>query len=185
MIIHTSTFDIESLKNDLEALRNRAPAIIARGLNRAATAGKTAMTRLIVKDTGLQSKYVSREIQLDKANRTQLKAALQIKGSRLPLIAFKARGPEPSRGRGRGVSYRLPSGRGRVSNAFIATMRSGHRGVFKRQTKKRLPIQELRGPSLPHVFEKYLPDFDRVASEALIKNLQHDIDFANRPVEAE
>ena len=163
------------LVKDLEAMAARAPAIMSRALNRAGTAGRTAMTRTIVKDTGLQSKYVSREIVLEKANRTRPVVRITVAGRRIPLIAFRARGPEPSRGRGRGVSYHLPGGRGRVPDAFITTVGAGHRGVFKRRREKRLPIVELKGPSIPHVFEKQMPVFQAAAQESLVKNVASEI----------
>ncbi len=194
-------FDLGALARELSQMGHQAPLIMARSLTRAATAGKTAMAAAVRKDTGLMAKYVDREIVLDRANRTDLRAALTIKGSRIPLIAFRARGPEPSRGKGRGVSYHLAGGAGRVSNAFIATMGSGHRGVFKRPGSLgrksqgprgyvdprsgsaragsgRLPIVELRGPSLPFVFEKNVETFRVVAEESLVKNLRHEIDFS-------
>lgn len=180
--------DLQELKKDLEGMAARAPAIMARALNRAGVSGQTAMTKAVSADTGIAQKNVKREIQLDKATRTTPRVALTIKGRRIPLIAFQARGPEPSRGRGKGVSYRLPTGRGRVGDAFIATMGSGHRGVFKRKpgasrrgrkaTRPLLPIMELRGPSLPHVFEKFIPKFREAAQESFVKNLRSDISFA-------
>ncbi len=186
--------DIQELRKDLEAMARQAPLIMSRALNRAGVSGRTAATKAVTADTGLASRYVSREFVLDKATRTKPVVAVTVKGARIPLIAFQARGPEPSRGRGKGVSYRLPSGRGRIPNAFIATMRSGHRGVFRRKpglerskrhgrppTKPQLPIMELRGPSLPHVFEKKLDVFRTAAQESLIRNLRYEIDFANRP----
>jgi hypothetical protein len=173
--------DIRALQKDLESMADQAPAILARALNRAGVSGQTAMVRAITADTGLAAKDVKREIALDKATRSFPLVRLTIKGRRLPLVAFQARGPEPSRGRGKGVSYRLPTGRGRVPDAFIATMKSGHRGVFKRKAKKRLAIIELQGPSLPHVFEKKLAAFQEAAQASLIKNLEHDISFARQP----
>jgi len=174
----TFTLDIRALQNDLLEMGQQAPLIMARALNRAAVSGQTAMVKAVSADTGIAAKNVKREIRIDKANRTSPMVALTIAGRRIPLIAFSARGPEPSRGRGRGVSYRLPGGRGRVPNAFIATMGSGHRGVFKRRGRKRLAIVELRGPSLPHVFEKFLPRFREAAQVSLVKNLAAEISFA-------
>ena len=175
-------FDLGDLKKSLEGMGRSAPMILARSLNRAASEGQTAMVKAISADTGILQKDVRREIKVDKANKTRPMATVVIAGRRIPLIAFGARGPEPSRGRGRGVSYRLPTGRGRVPQAFIATVGTGgHRGVFKRRKTKRLPIVELRGPSLPHVFEKFFPTFRTVAEQSLLKNIAHEIDFANRP----
>lgn len=177
--------DIKALQRDLEELGRQAAQVMARSLNRAGVSGQTAMTRAVAADTGIAQKNIKREIKLDKATRTVPRVALTIAGRRIPLIAFQARGPEPSRGRGKGVTYRLPTGRGRVGDAFIATMRTGHRGVFKRKpgatrrgkepTRPQLPIMELRGPSLPHVFEGKLSAFHAAAQESLVRNLQSEI----------
>lgn len=182
-------FRLDDLIGELRQLGQDGPLMMARALNRAGTAGKTAMKRLISKDTGIQGKYIEREIVLDRANRYHPRAVVTVRGSRMPLIAFSARGPEPSKGGGRGVSYRMPGGRGRVPDAFIATVgRGAHRGVFKRVASPRrrsvgawspnLPIVELRGPSVPHVFEKNMGTFEAAAQEALVKTLRHEIDFA-------
>ena len=50
----------------------------------------------------------------------------------------------------RGVRYRIVKGGKRefIEHGFIARMKSGHRGVFKRKRGTRLPIQEKRGPSV-------------------------------------
>jgi hypothetical protein len=113
---------------------------------------------------------------------------------RIPLIKFGARGPEPSRGKGRGVSYKLGGqGKQRVPNAFIATMPSGHRGVFVRamgahgplqgslarlaKSGGRLPIRELAGPSLGHVFARYRPEAQGIAAEFFDRNFARELKF--------
>lgn len=60
------------------------------------------------------------------------------------------------RNSGLGVQYQIRRAGGRkyVRSAFIAKMKSGHVGVFKRMHSKRLPIQELFGPSIPNVAER-------------------------------
>jgi hypothetical protein len=186
--IERFAFDLGTLKKDLETLGSQAPLVLSRALNRAGISGRAAMTKAISQDTGLQSRFVARDIKLDKASRSHPVVVVTVEGRRLPLIAFGARGPEPSRGRGRGVSYRLPSGRSRVPDAFIATVGiGGHKGVFKRigasrhksvgAWSKNLPIVELRGPSIPHVFEKKFPIFRAAAEESLLKNLASEISF--------
>lgn len=183
------TLDIEALRKDLLELGAQAPVVMARALNRAALSGQTAMVKVITENLGLASKYVKREIKLDKASRSLPVVALTIRGRRIPLIAFGARGPEPSKGRGRGVSYGMKGGRSRISDAFITTLGAGgHRGVFKRigssrsrsagAWSKNLPIVELRGPSIPHVFERYLEKFRAAAQDSLVKNLASEISFA-------
>jgi hypothetical protein len=146
-----------------------------RALNRAIDSGKTAMSRDIAQDTGLKVGEVKAALPVRKATRDRLEAAFAATLKRIPLIHFRARGPEPSRGRGRGVSYGLPGGRSRVANAFIAQMASGHRGVFKRKGSKRLPVVELYGPSLGHVFAKYRPAGMARTREAFSAAFDHEL----------
>ncbi|KKM71004.1 hypothetical protein LCGC14_1434970 [marine sediment metagenome] len=166
------------LKLGIASLRRKFPRAIKRAVKRAGTAGRAVMTKEIAADTGLPSKRIKQEIRINQLGDTGVQ--LEVRGRRIPLIDFKAKGPEPSRGRGRGVSYRLPGGRGRAPHAFIATMPSGHRGVFRRRGSARSPIIQLHGPSLVRVFEKFLPLGAKRAEEALVKNLRSEISFALR-----
>jgi hypothetical protein len=60
----------------------------------------------------------------------------------------------------------------------------GHRGVFARKGSKRLPIVELKGPSLPHVFVKHGAVGIERAQEQFVKELQHEVDFALHQIAA-
>jgi hypothetical protein len=179
--------DLRSLEKDLREMGSQMPVMMARALNRGGTAGKTAMARAVAKDTGIAVGAVSKEIRVDKANRLLPRVALEIQGRRIPLIAFQARGPEPSRGKGRGVSWVNQGQRKREPHAFITTAGS-HRGVFIRarftrrgfrlgKFTKREAIEQLFGPSLPKVFEKFLSLFHQVAGDAVIKTLGQEISW--------
>lgn len=160
----------------IQVLRKKFPHAIKRALTRAATSGRAEAAKLMANDTGLPSTRIKREI---KTVVSDTSAQLEVSGRRLPLIDFRARGPEPSRGRGRGVSYRLTGGRGRAERAFIATMKSGHRGVFQRTPGSgRNPIYELHGPSLVRVFEKVMPAVQTRAYDSMVKNLRSEVAFA-------
>jgi hypothetical protein len=178
---------------------------IVRALNRSIISGRTAMVRLIGGDTGLRSKDVRDAIPVHEATMERPDAYIAASMKRMPLGDFRARGPHgatstnpvPSRGLGRGVSYRIGRSSGRVENAFFAKMRSGHVGVFKRvgslkagqhgpsasARKSRgawspnLPITELHGPSLGHVFRKHRPAGIARVREVFEANLDHELKF--------
>lgn len=181
-------FKAGSVERTVARLRAVAPQRIARALSRGAGSARTFMAREVSRDMGLKVSVVRDEIRLEEPNPEALTARLIVKGKRIPLIDFNARGPEPSRGRGRGVTARIGGSSKRYPHAFIATMRSGHRGVFTRVTgarrrgpapaRSQLPIVELRGPSLPHVFSKYLSLGVARGQEQIIKNLEHELKFA-------
>jgi hypothetical protein len=181
--------DLRDFEAGLKQLGKRSRISVMRAINRTAASERTQAKREIAKDTGIKAGDVDKALAVSKATPEVAFATVTASGRRLPLIAFNARGAEPSRGRGRGVSYRLLGGRGRVPSAFIATMRSGHRGVFARFGASRdrsegawspnLPIRELFGPSLPLVFiKRFLPEAPARSVATLAKNLKHEIEFA-------
>lgn len=157
----------------------RATRAMVRAMNRALTSGRALMVQRIAADTGLKSGTIRDAFAMRNATNERLEARLAVGLKRIPLIDFNARGPEPSRGRGRGVSYRLKGGSGRIEHAFIATMKSGHRGVFARSREARLPIRELFGPSLGHVFAKYRPEGIAKVKEAFATNFARELAFEN------
>lgn len=144
MRLDTSRVRIQHLRTQ------RAPAAVVKALNAGIRAGKAAMIPAIAQD--LQLRPDESWVHVQDATALRQTAALFASAKRIPLIKFGATGPEPSRGKGSGVTARTR--RGRYPRAFIATMRSGHRGVFERKTTRRLPIREKFGPSIAHVFTK-------------------------------
>lgn len=178
---------VERLIGDYGA---RFPNACARALNRAATSTRAVMARGIAADVGLKVGATKDEIKIEKATGATLVARLSVSGIRLRLIDLaKVSGPEPSKGRGAGVRARFPGGAGRYPHAFLATVGTGrHRGVFERKPSlkgksagawgKNLPIRELRGPSLPKVFEKVTPEGLAAGEASLITNLRSELRFA-------
>jgi hypothetical protein len=169
---------VDPIDLDLREYPKGVTRVMVRALNRGIASANTFMGRAIAGDTGLKVGDIKKALTLRKATWSVPEARLATSLKRIPLIDFGAKGPEPSRGRGRGVSYRLQGARGRHSSAFIATMGSGHRGVFARRLRARLPIKELFGPSLGHVFAKFRPEGLRLALDTFHKNFDHEIDFA-------
>jgi len=183
----TVRFNTDEVVNDLSLMGARGHIALRRALRKTAASVGVLMGREVARDTGLRVGTVRDEVKVRMSDHEAV-ATISISGARIPLIDFHARGPEPSKGKGRGVTARIQGQQRRYSNAFIATTRSGHRGVFKRQGlsarksagawSKNLPIVQLHGPSLPHVFAKYLPLGVQRAEEQLGKNLEHELSFA-------
>ena len=77
----------------------------------------------------------------------------------------------------KGVRVRL---RGSYRSAFIAQMKSGHRGVMNRVGDSRLPIRELFGPNPAHDItnndEVYLAVLAEVIDEAMVPRVLHEIE---------
>jgi hypothetical protein len=155
----------------------RMGGAVARAINKSAVSVRAVGARAISKDLGLRVGDVREQIVIRRAHSTEPTATLTVRGRRIPLIEFSARGPEPSRGRGKGVTYRLRGQRRRIPSAFIATMRSGHRGVFRRLRTRRLPIVELFGPSLVRSFTRraVVNAMRARYAEVMPANLKHEL----------
>jgi len=172
-------FKTDAVVRAIQQLKGRARPAIARALNRSVNSAKTAVVRAIAADMGLKVGDVREFVTVRLATPDRLNATFHASAERVPLIDFGAKGPEPSRGKGRGVTAKLRGGAGRYPNAFIATMRTGHRGVFQRRPGAgRLAIYELRGPSIWQSFKKNEAVAVERAEEQLAKNLPHELQFA-------
>lgn len=150
-----------------------APKASTRAVNKTLSGLKTATVRGLAAAVGLRNKDITPSIAIKRATFSNQTGHLAVTGRRIPLIAFNARQTRA------GVSYRLPGGRGLVPSGFIATMRSGHTGVFARRGKRRLPIIEQFGPSLPRamVGGGLLAAMTELGNTLLEKHMAHEIDW--------
>jgi len=194
----TMRFRSEDAEAAFLRFEQNAPNAIARALNRSITSARVFMRRTVADDVGLQQNVVDKDFSVMEARPDKLKATLEVKGKRIPLVKLGARGPLPTRGRPPYVTATVGGQRkvyGPVAGTptpFMARMRSGHIGVFRRMPPSlrksvgawslNLPIVELRGPSLVRVFIKHLAEGYAHAEEALAKNLEHEMAFAMRNV---
>lgn len=174
-------FNTAQIDKAIQALGAQAPKAIARAINRSVVTTRAVLARDISGDTGLKVSAVKEQLKVTDAQPDRLIAQIRVSGKPIPLIDFKARQTRT------GVTARLP-GTKRYQGAFIARMKSGHRGVFKRVPngkrrgpkphRSQLPIYELHGPSLPKVFTKFTPSALKAGEESLQKNLAHELSFA-------
>jgi hypothetical protein len=134
---------------------------------------------------GIKVSDAKEAIKVRQATPSTLEIRLAASLQRLPLIDFKARQT------GRGVSANTGGGRKTNPHAFIATMTSGHVGVFARtrytrgapvwglrDNPKRERIDQLHGASIGRVFAKHQAAAIAAMEEAFAKNLPHELRFA-------
>lgn len=140
------TVDERSFKEAAHILR-AVPRAVPRVFRRAIKSAVDKTATDLKNRVGAQIKAKKGEIAkgIDKKKST-FYGAVGVKTFRLGLLAF----PGTKEKKPHGVSYRISkmAGRKRIEHGFIATMPSGHRGVFARGRKTRLPIGEKRGPSI-------------------------------------
>jgi hypothetical protein len=91
----------------------------------------------------IKPSYIARALTLRRPKGSDIASmawVVDVSGEPVPLVAY------PHRQTKKGVSVEVNRGkRTLLKGAFVATMKSGHEGVFRRRGKARLPIEELRG----------------------------------------
>jgi len=123
--------------------------IMYRSINRAGTQTKGKMARLIKDRYNLLLKHIRQCLILIKPSYNRWVAEIRVRDKRIPLGNFAARKTA------RGASYQIERSQGRKQlkyrpedRVFFSKLPSGHKGIFKRRGKNRLPIVELFGPSI-------------------------------------
>jgi hypothetical protein len=166
----------------LEVLGDQGPVAAARAINRTLSSVVTAMARPVSQSLRLPVGEVKKRVITIQATRSRLRGRIEANNKPIPIILFGATGPEPSRGKGRGVTAKTQTRR--YPHAFIATMPSGHRGVFQRvdgkfmrRDPKRQAIRELREASVAAVWIHHEAIGQARGTEQLQKNLQHEVDY--------
>lgn len=91
----------------------------------------------------LKVKYINRALSLRRPSGGDISSfawALDVSGESVPLTAY------PFRQTKKGVSVEVTRGKRTIlKGSFVATLKSGHKGIFLRRGKARLPIKALFG----------------------------------------
>ena len=100
----------------------------AQGINSALSRSVPRINKRIKERYNITQKYLSRQAVVSpKANSNSLYGGIKINENRLPIIAFR---PKQT---GSSITVAIHKGKTVIiRNAFIATMASGHKGVFAR-----------------------------------------------------
>lgn len=166
--------------------RDTLDKAVVNALNRCAEMAKTEAARQI-KDKGYNFKAskIKEVIAIKRASTGHLTATLRVKRKPTPLIDFDARQTK------KGVSVKVQKKRAVIEHAFIATMPTGHRGVFVRKdggkriyrhkggkvVSSQLPIRELYGPSVGGAYanEQIQAAMARSIAENFEARLRHEL----------
>jgi hypothetical protein len=158
---------INDVVKRLQQFGAEATQLTVRAINDTATHTRAEAVRRIREDWNVKAGTVREAFSIRKATRDRLVAEVSASAQPIGLIHFGARQTRT------GVSYKLKKfGRNTLKHAFIATMGSGHRGVFLRRTKKRLPIIEKASISTPSMWRQKLDEQLPEASAFLRKRVQ-------------
>lgn len=178
---------MEDVERRLGNLKSKAPLVLSRAINRAISNVKKNSAKETSSRYYITSGEVKKTLRLVKASKSSLKAAVISSGSGIALSKFKVNPGTPVRYRGASRSPKVYRAGVKKSGgvkplagdpkAFIAVMKSGHKGVFERTSDASLPIKQLYGPSVPQIMKNQdiLDVINKDAAETLQKRLDVEI----------
>jgi hypothetical protein len=172
------TQHMERLQEVLGNTPREIPKVVAHAINRSAEAARTQAARSAREIYNVQYKAILKTIKIQKAHPGNLQANVKSVGSPLSLIKFKVEPnrPQPKRKTPILVSVKKGS-RKPFEGGFVAQMGNGHNNVFARTTKKRFPIKNFYGPSIPKMIgsDSVSRAVEDRAMEILDTRLEHEI----------
>ncbi len=138
----------------LEAVPSALLGILRKSGSDAVRFLRTGSNRLIRQRKRFKASTLNKAMTLGFPSRAASIDALvwtmDVSGKPVPLVEF----PHSQTQRGVSVGINV-SKRTLIQSAFIATMQSGHTGVFERVSSKRLPITELYSTKVTDVFQDH------------------------------
>ncbi|MEK4351349.1 phage tail protein [Paenibacillus sp. FSL R5-0475] len=148
-------------------------------LNRTSQRLKTESGRKAKETYVVKSKAVTDQVVLKRGSVSNLSSELRWKGGNIPLLQFRTNPKSPSAKRPRVLkaAVKRDGGNKKVDGAFLARMSSGHIGVFRRSSRRRLPVEELYGPAVPVMLNnpEVTEHLERVAVEEMDKRIEHEL----------
>ncbi len=173
---------IDEIKKRLAGLPKQVEQAEVAAINKIAAQAFTQASRSIREEYNLKAKDLAKAIKkiaaTRRAGQQRMFAMISAKGWPIPLYKFEARPQLPPSQMGIPVSKRRPvtvkvlKGGSRIAlkSGFLAKMRTGHIGIFRRTGKESLPIKELYTPGIPKVFIKVaIPAMNRIVLEKGLK----------------
>lgn len=163
----------KAIRDKLKGVARNLDKAQASAANRSAKSTVSFFSKETRKEVNVKSSALKKQIWIRRAKPANLVSTINISGRHLSLISMGARQNR------RGVTVRRlkTGGRTVLKSAFVATMPSGHVGVFRRKGKARLPIQEQFGPSVISLWSRRQEAITRHAINTLQKELKRQIKF--------
>lgn len=158
-----------------------------RALNKTATSVRQASSVEVRQTLNIKASFVKRLLVIRKARRGNMRSSIEATYKKVPVIQFSG-----VRQTKKGVSVRMRKDKPRktFSSAFIATMPSGHKGVFRRSlsAKKRtkgrpatsspnLKITEIHGPNVQGIFADKTEKLLLIGNPILEKNINRELEY--------
>lgn len=175
VIVEVDEQMIRTVEKRLGEMSNKAPNAISNALNRAMTNVASSIKKEVRKEYIIKAKDVETTLIRRKATRKTLSAAVYSRGSPIPLDRFKVspRTVQPKRKKPIKIAVKK-DGLKESLGSFVADIHGIK--VFRRRTKKRLPIDRLFGPSIPQMINnKVAEKINEDGRTTFQRRLDHEI----------
>lgn len=166
---------IREVEKRLGEMSHKAPNVISNALNRALTNVSTNISKEVRKEYVIKAGDVKETLKKQKSTKSTLSASVRSVGGPVPLDRFRVspRTVQPKRKKPIKIAVKK-DGLKETLGAFIADI-SGIK-VFKRQTKRRLPIKRLFGPSVPQMVNEEVSERINEEGRAMfLRRLDHEV----------
>lgn len=180
MAVRIHAHQLDHAERVLAGSRDGARTAAMRAINRAMQAAKTEAIRKAGEQYTIKQSQVREKIRTSQARKDALVARVTSRGYALRLTDYQVKPgkPQPKKRPEVMVNVLRSTGFRPVKGAFVAKGKaSGRLGVFIRQSKARLPISQLYGPSIPQILgAKRVSDaIEFRAQQMLNQRFEHEI----------
>ena len=163
--------NVEQIIEAIGATEKQMTIAAMRALNKTAAWLKSQSTKQISTATNLQQKLIRKRLRMIKANQTSLIALMiarlhDIRASSLGAMKQTAKGAK--------------AGKYGFSSAFVATMPNKYRSIFKRETKRSLPIEEITLPLEPTASNIIMELANTEVMQKFDRYFEHELSFILR-----
>lgn len=190
-MIEISEETIERISNILAGVPKGAERALSNSMNRGITKIKTGAFKEIKQVYAVQSADLSKSTTVRTKNTStgDIAGYVNFSGVKIPLYKFNA---TPKHGKGTVKAGLKRGSMTNFENAFVATMASGHVGIFERtgeqgiksrkdkygENKHTEKVREIMGLSAPQMIgnEEVITSLEKEAQEVINKRLEHEVD---------
>lgn len=146
---------LNSAKSALQFIGNGYQRATMRAANYAAARTKTATSKKLISLLTADAQRIRDSLTVQRATLAHNTSVLDVSGRAIPLFRFDVAFMYPTvKGGVTAKIFRTGIPPTHLKHAFVAKMKSGHVGVFSRETPARRPLQEHFGPNAARAFEK-------------------------------
>ena len=165
MIYFQAGYSTAQIAHELDAMAYKTPQVLRNAVNDTAKQARKLLATEGQKTYVIKNGAFNRAMKIKRASAAKPTAIIRATGAVTELKDFKVTPAKAYNTAGLGDADRVgkfgyrgkvlkrsslkPLRGGADSQAFIATMRSGHTSVFRRTGESRLPIKKLLSPSIP------------------------------------